>query len=41
MAYFGIGAYLGEAVSQNAKGHALGHVYDLGFDPGTSFEYGV
>ena len=22
---------LGEAVSQNAKGHALGHVCDLGF----------
>lgn len=31
MAYFGIGSHLGEAVSQNAKGHALGHVYDLGF----------
>lgn len=33
IAYFGIGAHLGEAVSQNAKGHALGHVYNLGFDP--------
>ena len=32
-AYFGIGAHFGEAVSQNAKGHALGHVCDLGFDP--------
>lgn len=32
-AYFGIGSYLGEAVSQNAKGHALGHVCDLGYDP--------
>ena len=32
IAYFGIGTYLGEAVSQNAKGHALGHVYDLGVD---------
>lgn len=32
IAYFGIGAHLGEAVAQNAKGHALGHVYDLGFD---------
>jgi hypothetical protein len=32
IAYFGIGAYLGEAVSQNARGHALGHVYDLGVD---------
>jgi hypothetical protein len=30
--FFGIGAHLGEAVSQNAKGHALGHVADLGFD---------
>ena len=30
--FFGIGAYLGHAVSQNAKGHALGHVADLGFD---------
>jgi len=30
--FFGIGAYLGRAVSQNAKGHALGHVADLGFD---------
>ncbi len=33
IAYFGIGAHLGEAVSQNAKGHALGHVCNLGFDP--------
>jgi hypothetical protein len=33
IAYFGIGAHLGEAVSQNAKGHALGHVYNLGVDP--------
>jgi hypothetical protein len=33
IAFFGIGAHLGEAVSQNARGHALGHVYDLGFDP--------
>jgi len=30
--FFGIGAHLGKAVSQNAKGHALGHVADLGFD---------
>ncbi|MDP6342057.1 MAG: TauD/TfdA family dioxygenase [Alphaproteobacteria bacterium] len=28
-----LGAQIGEAVSQNAKGHALGHVRDLGFDP--------
>ncbi|MBT6272892.1 MAG: TauD/TfdA family dioxygenase [Chromatiales bacterium] len=33
IAYFGIGAHLGDAVSQNAKGHALGHVYNLGVDP--------
>lgn len=33
IAYFGIGSYLGEAVSQNARGHALGHVCNLGFDP--------
>jgi hypothetical protein len=33
IAYFGIGAHLGEAVSQNAKGHALGHVCNLGVDP--------
>lgn len=32
-AYFGIGSHLGEAVSQNARGHALGHVCNLGFDP--------
>lgn len=30
--YFGIGSHLGRAVSQNAAGHALGHVTDLGFD---------
>jgi hypothetical protein len=28
--YWGIGAYFGSARSQNAKGHLLGHVYDLG-----------
>lgn len=32
IAYFGIGAHLGNARSQNAKGHVLGHVYDLGRD---------
>ncbi len=31
-AYFGIGRYFGNAVSQNAKGHVLGHVRDLGRD---------
>jgi hypothetical protein len=29
-AFWGIGAYLGSARSQNAKGHVLGHVRDLG-----------
>ena len=29
-AYWGIGAYLGNARSQNARGHLLGHVRDLG-----------
>src|SRR5580692_7356411 len=29
-AFWGIGTYLGSARSQNAKGHVLGHVRDLG-----------
>ena len=29
-AYWGVGTYFGKARSQNAKGHLLGHVYDLG-----------
>jgi hypothetical protein len=29
-AFIGIGAYLGKPVSQNGKGHILGHVKDLG-----------
>src|SRR5438874_6357735 len=29
-AYWGIGAHFGSARSQNAQGHLLGHVYDLG-----------
>lgn len=28
--FMGIGAYLGHARSQNARGHMLGHVYDVG-----------
>jgi alpha-ketoglutarate-dependent taurine dioxygenase len=32
-AFCGIGAHLGLARSQNAKGHILGHVTDLGRDP--------
>ncbi len=31
IAYFGLGSHLGESVSQNARGHALGHVCNLGF----------
>lgn len=30
--YWGIGAYLGTPVSQNAQGHLLGHVIDVGRD---------
>jgi hypothetical protein len=32
IAYLGIGSWLGRARSQNAKGHLLGHVKDLGLD---------
>lgn len=32
VAYLGIGAHLGSFRSQNAKGHLLGHVRDLGMD---------
>lgn len=32
IAYMGIGSYFGKARSQNAKGHLLGHVKDLGLD---------
>jgi hypothetical protein len=31
-AYLGLGSWLGRARSQNAKGHLLGHVKDLGLD---------
>jgi hypothetical protein len=31
-AFFGLGAHIGSARSQNAKGHVLGHVQDLGLD---------
>ena len=40
IAYLGIGAYIGKARSQNAKGHLLGHVKDLGMniaDPTTRY----
>lgn len=33
IAYLGLGSYLGNVVSQNGKGHVLGHVKDLGNDP--------
>lgn len=32
LAYWGIGSYFGTAVSQNASGHLLGHVRDIGHD---------
>ena len=32
IAYLGIGAYIGRTMSQNAQGHILGHVKDLGGD---------
>ena len=32
MAYLGLGSYLGEKMPQNAQGHILGHVKDLGGD---------
>lgn len=32
-AFWGIGTHLGEAISQNARGHLLGHVKDIGHDP--------
>jgi hypothetical protein len=32
LAYWGIGTHLGEALSQNRKGHVLGHVQNLGLD---------
>jgi hypothetical protein len=33
-AFRGLGAHLGEALSQNGKGHVLGHVANLGLDYG-------
>ena len=35
-AYWGIGSYFGSARSQNAKGHLLGHIYDLGGSSATN-----
>ena len=34
IAFFGLGAHLGNARSQNAQGHVLGHVKDLGMSSG-------
>src|SRR6476620_1180406 len=36
IAYWGIGSYFGSARSQNAQGHVLGHVYDLGGSSATN-----
>lgn len=33
LAFWGLGTHLGRAVSQNAGGHLLGHVKDIGLDP--------
>jgi len=33
IAYMGLGTYLGYFVSQNGRGHVLGHVKDVGDDP--------
>lgn len=33
VAYMGLGSHLGYIVSQNGKGHILGHIKDLGEDP--------
>ena len=30
--YFGIGAHFGYALPQNAKGHVIGHIKDVGLD---------
>ncbi|KAL4756378.1 TauD/TfdA family dioxygenase [Aspergillus foveolatus] len=37
VAYMGLGTYLGYFVSQNGRGHVLGHVKDLGEDPTQTF----
>jgi len=37
-AYMGLGTYLGYFVSQNGRGHVLGHVKDLGEDPTQTFK---
>jgi alpha-ketoglutarate-dependent taurine dioxygenase len=36
LGYFGIGSHFGVAISQNAKGHAVGHVCDINVDYGAT-----
>ena len=33
IAYWGIGAHWGKAQSNNKKGHLIGHIKDIGYDP--------
>jgi hypothetical protein len=33
IAYWGVALYWGNVVSQNQKGHIVGHVKDIGHDP--------
>ena len=33
LAYWGIGTYWGKAQSNNKKGHLIGHIKDIGYDP--------
>ncbi len=33
IAYWGIGLYWGKAQSNNKKGHLIGHIKDIGYDP--------
>jgi hypothetical protein len=39
-AYWGVGSYLGRPMSQNAQGHLLGHVKDIGADYTKTRGYG-
>jgi len=40
IAYWGLGAHMGEPCSQNGKGHVLGHVQNLGLDYNDSLTRG-
>ena len=33
IAYWGIGTHWGKAQSNNKKGHLIGHIKDIGYDP--------